>query len=480
MTQTYFPFDSGDGADSMQSNWSKMGNLWRGTGIMVGELNTLETYGDSSGMQVKVKSGKAWVHGHFFESDALVTLAIDAADASNARWDRVVVQLSWTANTIGLAVITGTPAASPSVPGLTQSSSTWEIPVAAVYVPAASIVIRVDDVVDERVYSIDDLISNGRLSLIRNDPTYINDVTAVTPASTNTVTDTVTFATTPGWPDGQGVQIVTNAGGLIAGTMYYVATSDDLTYTFHPTYADAMAVTNTVNLTGNVTNALCPAELYWISHNATIAVSIIGLTASRPYDVFMYAGSGVPVLELLAWGSDTGRSTAIVREAGVYVKNGQSKRIYLGTIRTTSTAGQVVDSKVQRFVWNYYNRILKPLYVRDANSHTYSSTARKWNNGDTNNLLEFVRGVAEGTVWIGLNAQINAGADASIAAAYVYLDGAQLSNSDLRNYNVQPIHAGITLTSIIDKGYHKLQTYELGNHASSTFAVMTLHAFFQG
>ena len=473
MTQTYFPFDAGAGANVTESQWSSMGQYWRGSGVIATAANYLEVYGDSSGMQAKVKTGKAWIKGHYFESDAVVTLAVSAADPSNPRWDRVVVHLDWTGNTIALTVLTGTAGASPTAPTLTQSASIWEIPLARVYVPAGASTIRVGDVVDERVYDYENLINWGRLSLIRNDAAYAGSVSAVTPSSTDTTGETVTFSATPGWPTGQGVQIVTTVGGLTAGTLYYVYTADGLTYSFHTNYADSIAQANKVNLTANVTNALCPAELYWISQNATIALSFIGATASKPFDVFLYDNTGIPTLETLVWTSDTARATAIVKVNGRWTKSGDPTRLYLGTIRTTSTAGQVLDSVTQRYVRNYYNRVLRNLFCRETTSHTYNGAARKWNNSDTNNLLEFVSGVAEDAILVMLGVRINAGADASIAAAYSYLDGAQMLGSDIRNYNIQPMTGSFQISTIPAVGYHSVQAYELGNHASSTFVEMT-------
>ncbi len=160
MTKIYFPFDSGAGADSYEARWSKMAEHWLATGVIAGELNQLEVFGDSSGMQVKVKSGKAWVKGHFFESDAQETLAIAAADPANPRIDRVIVRVDWDANTVDLAVLQGTPAVAPGAPALTQNTSRWEISLAQVQVDAAAATIAAEKVTDERVYALPGLTSS--------------------------------------------------------------------------------------------------------------------------------------------------------------------------------------------------------------------------------------------------------------------------------------------------------------------------------
>lgn len=150
MTQTYYPFDAGAGSNVAESQWTKMARLWLPTGVIDGGLNELAVFADSTGLQVKVPSGRAWIEGHFFESDAQVTLAIAAAHPTNPRIDRVIVRVDWTANTIALAVLSGTAAGSPSAPALTQTTSTWEISLAQVAVAATATTIAPGDVTDER------------------------------------------------------------------------------------------------------------------------------------------------------------------------------------------------------------------------------------------------------------------------------------------------------------------------------------------
>jgi len=155
MTKTYFPFDAGLGANVIEAQWAKMARLFCPTGVVKNQLNQLETFADNTGMTVKVKSGQAFVEGFFFESDAQESLTISAAHATLPRIDRVVVRLDRTANTIDLAVLAGTPNASPAIPALTQNSTTWEIALARVAVAAADTSIAAGDVTDEREFTVD-------------------------------------------------------------------------------------------------------------------------------------------------------------------------------------------------------------------------------------------------------------------------------------------------------------------------------------
>lgn len=153
MTQTYFPFDSGAGANSMQAQWQQMAQNWLATGVLNGALNQLQVYADSTGLQCKVKSGQAWMEGHFFQSDAEEVLPISTADSTNPRIDRVIVRVDWVADTIQLSVLQGVPATSPTAPALTQNTSRWEISLAQVRVNAGVTTIASGNITDERTFS---------------------------------------------------------------------------------------------------------------------------------------------------------------------------------------------------------------------------------------------------------------------------------------------------------------------------------------
>ncbi|OQA77154.1 MAG: hypothetical protein BWY31_04533 [Lentisphaerae bacterium ADurb.Bin242] len=104
--------------------------------------------------------------------------------------------------------------------------------------------------------------------------------------------------------------------------------------------------------------------------------SLTGTTANTNYDVFVWDNSGTLELELVPWANNTTRSTAIALQDGIYVKSGALKYRYLGTIRTSSTAGQSEDSTSHRFIWNYYNQIT--LEASISQSITYGYTVAAW------------------------------------------------------------------------------------------------------
>jgi hypothetical protein len=152
MTQVSFPFDNSPavtGSTVSESNWSKMASLWLPSGIIKGYANELQVYADSTGRQVKVRTGKAWINGAYFESDAEVTVALTANASGSTRFDRIVVRIDWTNNTGSIIKIDGTPGAG-SAPTPTNSSTIWDLNLAFVRVLNGAATIAAGDVTDER------------------------------------------------------------------------------------------------------------------------------------------------------------------------------------------------------------------------------------------------------------------------------------------------------------------------------------------
>lgn len=108
-----------------------------------------------------------------------------------------------------------------------------------------------------------------------------------------------------------------------------------------------------------------------------LSISNAGLSASKPYDVFIYNNAGTATLELLVWINDTTRATALTLQDGVLVKSGDTTRRYVGTVYTDA-ASKFNDTVSLRNTWNYYNREVRILNARETtNSWTYA-TANTW------------------------------------------------------------------------------------------------------
>lgn len=168
MAQNSWPFVGGGGTAVNEDQWSIMARFWAQSGV-TDYANTLEVYGDSSGRQVKVKTGRACVRGHWYENTAEETVAIAANASGNPRIDRIVLRLDPSANSIVLAVVQGTPAGSPSAPALTQTDvGTYELTLARVAVANGASTIAAGDVTDERTY-VDGVYGNWTPAITGSD-----------------------------------------------------------------------------------------------------------------------------------------------------------------------------------------------------------------------------------------------------------------------------------------------------------------------
>ena len=129
---------------------------------------------------------------------------------------------------------------------------------------------------------------------------------------------------------------------------------------------------------------------------AELTLALGTITSGLPYDVFAYNNSGAVALRApVAWTNGTTRATALVLQNGVWVKTGATTDRYLGTFYTTSTT-QTEDSIAKRYVWNYYNRVERPMIrIETTNSWAYQSATIRQANGSTSNQVNFVVGVAE-------------------------------------------------------------------------------------
>ena len=183
--------------------------------------------------------------------------------------------------------------------------------------------------------------------------------------------------------------------------------------------------------TGEVTTT---STLYWVPYKGNVAyvydgadwqlynggelsIALSSLTSAKNYDVFLDYNGGTEQLVLVAWTNDTTRATALTTQDGVYVLNGATDHLYLGTIRTIATnatcdfgGGSTTQVGGRRYIWNYYNRVLRTLSVFDAaDTWTYNSATWRVANGATGplNCVEMVVGVVEEPVMAQLNSHMS-------------------------------------------------------------------------
>lgn len=157
MSQRSRFFDSSEGDRVYTSDaWAQVLSALMTNGVVESLGDGLNVHESSpAAMSVRVQTGVAFILGYYFEVySSEETLTIDAADGSNPRIDRVVVRRSMANREVTLAVLKGTPAASPTAPALTQNESgTYEIELAQVTVPALASSISDATIVDTRGFA---------------------------------------------------------------------------------------------------------------------------------------------------------------------------------------------------------------------------------------------------------------------------------------------------------------------------------------
>lgn len=184
----------------------------------------------------------------------------------------------------------------------------------------------------------------------------------LTPSSTNTSTDILTFGSAHGWATGTRVVPTTTGGGLTGGTVYFFNAASSTTGSLHGTLANAIAGTSKTDLTASITSSL--------------------------------TGVG---LEVLAWTNSTTRATAIVGFLGFRTKSGDETRRLMGTLHSSSTT-TTEDSEANRLLWNADNRVLRKMKkVETTGSWTYNSTTWREVNGATNRV-SWIDGLGESPI----------------------------------------------------------------------------------
>jgi len=146
-------FDSSGGDRTYTSDaWAQVLGAIIGDGVVATGNELAVAEASPPAMSVRVNTGKAFIGGYYFEvHTGQETLTIGAAHATLPRIDRVVVRRDLAGRTAVLAVLPGTPAASPTAPALTQvTAGVWEIPLAQVAVAPAAASIVDANITDER------------------------------------------------------------------------------------------------------------------------------------------------------------------------------------------------------------------------------------------------------------------------------------------------------------------------------------------
>lgn len=142
-----------------EEQFNRYNNALQSNGVISAELtndgfdaeNLLEVVeSDVPALSVKVKSGHCLMQGYWAYNSADESLTLASNSSGNPRIDRIVERLDKTANSVSLAVLTGTPGVTPSPPALTRTSTIWEISLAQVEVANGATAILDANITDER------------------------------------------------------------------------------------------------------------------------------------------------------------------------------------------------------------------------------------------------------------------------------------------------------------------------------------------
>jgi hypothetical protein len=151
----FFNYNEAEENEYQADDFAEYFRTYFADGVCSLETN-LQVSANGTGMIVSVGYGAASIQGYGYwlkdNSTGVKTLPISAANSSNPRIDRIVARLDKSASgqAITLAVLSGTPAASPSAPALTRADNIYEISLAQVYVGAGVLNIAADKITDER------------------------------------------------------------------------------------------------------------------------------------------------------------------------------------------------------------------------------------------------------------------------------------------------------------------------------------------
>jgi hypothetical protein len=195
------------------------------------------------------------------------------------------------------------------------------------------------------------------------------------------------------------------------------------------------------------------------------SITLAGLTAGLPYDVFIV--DSTLALELTAWTNGTTRATALVTQDGVLCKTGSLTRRYLGTICIAAT-GQCEDSVSKRFVWNYYNQVERPLRVVDTTNNWTWATTGTWRQAraTATNQVEFIHGVVERPVIARTQCYIDGGAPSvGVGLDSTTVNSAQVGNEMAAGRGI----CFATYTGYPAVGYHYLAWLEYNRSGTASY-----------
>lgn len=131
-------------------DWAEYFASFIGNGVFPVPSTGLQVVVDN-GMNLSVKTGKAWINGYFYNNTSDLTITIGTADGQLNRIDRIVVRWDLTNRIISAEVKSSTYSASPTAPALQRDADIFELALADVYVGAGVTAITQSNITDQRL-----------------------------------------------------------------------------------------------------------------------------------------------------------------------------------------------------------------------------------------------------------------------------------------------------------------------------------------
>lgn len=134
---------TGDAGPYTEDNWMR---VWASIidpviasqGVLWDQLNEFAASGVIT--PINIATGRAFVDGAWYESDAIVAVAIPTPGA-NPRIDRIVLRKDYALQTIRITRIAGAEGAAPVPPAITQvAGTTWDLPLWQIHVTVGAVV----------------------------------------------------------------------------------------------------------------------------------------------------------------------------------------------------------------------------------------------------------------------------------------------------------------------------------------------------
>jgi DNA-binding FrmR family transcriptional regulator len=130
------------------SRFAEYFSAFIGTGVFPEPTTGLQIQADT-GMDIKIKAGKAWINGYILVNDADYTEAIPSEAILN-RIDRIVVRLHYANREMTIVRKAGTAASTPSAPAVTRDANMYELSLGTIAINAGTSTITSGMITDTR------------------------------------------------------------------------------------------------------------------------------------------------------------------------------------------------------------------------------------------------------------------------------------------------------------------------------------------